>query len=110
MKPQRIQLRRVAGFNLQAASLALNGLPAKVVTRATAYGNPYHVGDGVTAKEACAVFKEYAADQLKNDPDWLEPLRGFNLACFCSTATKHCHAETLLRLANRKQRTNERTP
>jgi hypothetical protein len=42
MKPQRIQRKRVAGFDLQAASVALNGLPAIVVTRPGKWGNPFN--------------------------------------------------------------------
>ena len=38
--PQRIQLRRFAGWRLQEVSLALNGLPAKSITRPGLYGNP----------------------------------------------------------------------
>lgn len=41
MTPQRIRLSRAKGFNLQAASLALNGLPAVNVARPGKWGNPF---------------------------------------------------------------------
>lgn len=41
--PVRLQLSRVKGFNLQALSLATNGLAAVVVKRPTRWGNPYPV-------------------------------------------------------------------
>jgi hypothetical protein len=44
-KPQRIQVSRKAGFDLQAASRALNGLPAKLVTRPGKWGNPFSIDD-----------------------------------------------------------------
>lgn len=42
MKPQRIVLSRRAGFDLQAISHALNGLPAQSVARPGAVGQPVH--------------------------------------------------------------------
>ena len=41
--PVRLQLSRRKGFNLQAESLALNGLPASRVARPGRWGNPYQV-------------------------------------------------------------------
>ena len=44
-RPQRLQLSRHKGFNLQAASQALNGLPAKRVTRPGPWGNPFSIAE-----------------------------------------------------------------
>jgi hypothetical protein len=41
--PARLQLSRRAGFDLQAQSRALNGLPARSVARPGPYGNPWMV-------------------------------------------------------------------
>lgn len=120
--PQRIQLSRAHGFNLQAASLALNGLPAIVVARPSPWGNPHRVwrdgGQWFVSSRGCehhpvgdqaegialAVAK-HAADCLKSAPFYgsataLLELRGKNLACWCKLGTP-CHADTLLQLANR---------
>ena len=43
MKPRRMQLSRRRGFSLQAESKALNGLPAKRVTRPGPWGNPFTI-------------------------------------------------------------------
>lgn len=43
--PVRLQLNRRKGFNLQALSLATNGLPAVNVARPSKWGNPYKVGE-----------------------------------------------------------------
>ena len=40
-RPVRLQLSRRKGFNLQALSLATNGLPAVKVDRTTVFGNPF---------------------------------------------------------------------
>jgi len=100
--PQRITLRRTRGWRLQRTSRALNGLAAVRVARPGPWGNPQPVQHGITAAQACQTFKEYARDMLELDPDWLEPLRGKNLACWCKS--EPCHATVLLKLANRKRK------
>jgi hypothetical protein len=100
VKPVRLQLRRSKGFNLQAASLAINGLPAKIVARPTRWGNPFPFGPGRTQAEAVALAEKFIGDELKRNPGWLEPLRGHNLACWCKLGTP-CHADLLVELANR---------
>jgi hypothetical protein len=99
--PQRIQLSRKKGFNLQKASLKLNSLPAVNCARPGPWGNPQPVTETVTAKEACEIHAEYVHDMLKTGRDWLEPLRGKNLACWCKLDTKHCHVNLLLKEANK---------
>lgn len=42
-KPVRLQLSRAKGFDLQAASRAVNQLPAAKVDRTTPFGNHYRV-------------------------------------------------------------------
>lgn len=118
MKPQRIQLSRRKGFDLQKVSLVLNGLPAVNCARPGKWGNPFIVGkDGTRAKcvelfrnlcagllcisrgRECAdrqrAFLEYATDQRH-----LKSLRGKNLACWCALDGKPCHADVLLKIAN----------
>lgn len=110
MKPQRIQLRRHAGFNLQAASFAMNGLAAIKVDRTTRWGNPFVVGEeGVPdARAAVRLFRKlldrpdlgehhqffvFTRERLRAD------LGGRNLACWCPVG-QPCHAEVLLELSN----------
>src|SRR5262249_14452263 len=45
VKPQRLHLSRKRGFDLQATSKALYGLPAKLVTRPGKWGNPFTIDD-----------------------------------------------------------------
>jgi hypothetical protein len=117
MRPQRMQLSRQRGFNLQAASEALNGLPAKRVTRPGKWGNPFSIEAtadkyGLNHDEAQAKAVALCAQWLRGalDPK-LSPapppsraeiraeLQGHNLACWCAPGTP-CHAEVLIELAN----------
>lgn len=122
MKPQRIQLRRAKGFNLQAASMTLNGLPAVKVDRTTPWGNPCVVGQHGTRAECYrwfalamggyfvlalpgddAIYDKLQAycKMVKRD---VQQLRGNNTACWCSLPRPGepdlCHAAVLLELAN----------
>lgn len=75
-------------------------LPVGVVKveRGTDYGNPFIMHDESQRDQVCNAFDDYAKWRLTYQPDWLKPLRGKGLACWC--APKRCHAETLMRLAN----------
>ena len=78
-----------------------NGKPpsdAVLVDRRTPWGNPFPMDDETERDFVCDEFEDYAKKRLTNEPDWLSPLRGKNLVCWC--APKRCHAETLRRLAN----------
>jgi hypothetical protein len=117
MKPQRMQLSRKAGFNLQAASHALNGLPAKRITRPGKWGNPFTIAEtaaryGLDADAAQAKAVELCGAWLRGrldpalspgDPpsraEIREELSGYNLACWCRPGTP-CHADVLIALAN----------
>jgi hypothetical protein len=115
-EPRRIHRKRTRGFNLQAASTNPNGVV--VVTRPGPYGNPFAVGQvyiptdsfyqvysryldegRVTAENCLTAFRAYCEKVLALDPDWLEPLRGKDLACWCPEDSA-CHASVLLELAN----------
>lgn len=117
VRPVRMQVSRKAGFNLQEASHAINGLPAKLVTRPGPWGNPFAIDDvaktyGLSKAAAQAKAVAMAADWLRGtlDPK-LSPgeppsrdairreLAGHNLACWCKPGTP-CHADVLIALAN----------
>ena len=116
--PVRLQLSRKAGFNLQALSREVNGLPARKVDRSTGYGNPWSINrhesgrwyvDGPgTAPRGIVCANEEGARVVAVDPFRKEALRlgvsnalrGHNLACWCAPAAP-CHADVLLEIANR---------
>jgi hypothetical protein len=116
MTPVRIQLKRSAGFRLQAVSQEANGLQAVKVDRTTKWGNPHRPEDW----HEHWPFREKSVGEVGRD-DWcrdraleafrediaygllrleLSELRGKNLACWCKP-TQRCHADILLELANK---------
>jgi hypothetical protein len=76
---------------------------AVYVGRPTRWGNPYRVQMPMVDRLESVLtrFREYALSKLSmGDVEWLEPLRGKDLACFCKEGSP-CHADILLELANR---------
>jgi hypothetical protein len=106
IEPKRIQRKRVKGWTLAGATTNPNG--AMSVTRPGPWGNCYTVEE---YGEAAIQLFEFDLEQiLKDEPDYLEPLRGKDLACFCPLEDKDgnpvpCHADILLKWANRKEPT-----
>ena len=68
------------------------------VDRSSDWGNPFVMHRESERTKVCDLFAAYAKWRLTVDPQWLKPLRGKDLACWC--APKRCHADTLLKLAN----------
>jgi len=108
VQPVRVQRRRVKGWRIPPNTV--------YVGRGSRWGNPCAIGDLIimgakftggepkigpaSADDAVIYFKErVVAASLKNNPDWLKPLRGKNLACWCAEGTP-CHADILLEIAN----------
>lgn len=104
--PIAVQRKRTRGYRLPPNT--------KSVTRPGPYGNPYKIGDRfperlsvykwygdgtITADNCIPAFEAYAENRVLSEPEWLEPLRGFNLACFCPLDAP-CHRNPLLILAN----------
>jgi hypothetical protein len=101
-KPKRIQLSRKKGWRMPPNTVK--------VDRTTKWGNPFPIGKegplGRVAPDAEGAVGFFAT--MMDDPEIraaagypsdLSPLRGKNLACWCSG--KHCHADVLIELANR---------
>lgn len=110
--PVRIRLSRAKGFDLQAHSLATNGLPAINVARPGPWGNPFVVGKDGTRAECVRWHQIVMGGYLVVSDSWeaqraaqyyaaanLPALAGHNLACWCALDGP-CHGNTLLELAN----------
>ena len=70
----------------------------KNVSRASRWGNPYKLlahGGGFTLESSLKAYRYYIAIKLDKDPDFLKPLIGFDLGCFCDLDSP-CHADILL--------------
>ena len=79
-KPKRVQARRAKNY--------------KAVHRPTRWGNPFSLDD-YSREDSIAHYAEWLDEQLADDPEFLAPLRGYNLGCFCA---KHlaCHVDVIL--------------
>jgi len=74
------------------------------IDRTTRWGNPYKVGSLIAMpsgtricdrETAVALFELYLRHKLETDPDWLKPLRGKRLACWCVPLA--CHGDVIAR-------------
>ena len=70
---------------------------AVYVGRPSKWGNPYQ-NPSQSRQQKIELFRTYAQHILKTAPNWVEPLRGKDLVCWC--APLPCHADVLLELAN----------
>lgn len=105
--PERIQRQRKKDWRMPSGAIYI-GRPGP-------YGNPYPIGSRhifrdvdsgqefegtvVDVKGSMAFFRKYAVERLRGNPDWLKPLRGKTLACWCPV-NMPCHGDILLELAN----------
>lgn len=91
--PNRVQRTRTKG----------GGMPegAVYVGRGSKWGNPYKIGDDCPNAATAKLYFEVGLDKAPDDykVEFLEPLRGKDLACWCSL-DQPCHADVLLELAN----------
>ena len=69
------------------------------VDRKTIWGNPFILGKNGDRDTVCDKFELFALQKLQDEPNWLDPLKGKDLKCWC--APSRCHAETLRYLANK---------
>jgi Domain of unknown function (DUF4326) len=69
------------------------------------WGNPFVVGKDGDLPKVLDLYRQYAEERMQREPDWLEPLRGQDLVCWCQSPSdevkKPCHAEIVRELANR---------
>lgn len=70
------------------------------VDRTTRWGNDFIMAHEGTRDLAVDQHQQQAEAQWEADPDYFEPLRGKNLACWCGL-DKRCHGDNLLEIANR---------
>lgn len=88
--PKRIQRKRTKGFKMPANAI--------YVGRPSPWGNPYTLETN-NPSTAILKFQQWAWGKALANPDWLKPLRGKDLACWCRPG-EPCHADILLELAN----------
>lgn len=102
--PVRVQRKRTKGWKMPENTVYV-GRPGK-------FGNPFTIGCNAsefstnlpscvsTVEEAVECYHYWINKTIMVRNDFLKPLKGKNLACFCPL-DKPCHADILLRLANK---------
>lgn len=98
--PQRIQRKRTKGWRMPPNT--------KYVGRPTRWGNQFKGCRFGGRDESVRLFEESCNDWKNNTygyrdnhsfEEFIAPLRGKNLACWCAEG-EPCHADVLLKLAN----------
>ena len=79
---------RVVNGSAPAGSVAIG--------RGTVWGNPFIIGADGDRDTVVSKFYHYAKWRLEREPNWLEPLRGKDLACYCSPNSCHGNAIVML--------------
>ena len=90
---KRLQRKRTKGWRMPPNTVYV-GRPSK-------WANPFRIGIDGDREAVVRKFREYAMKKLKEDPNWLEPLRGKDLACWCPL-DKPCHADVLIELLRKE--------
>lgn len=102
----RVQRKRTKGWRMPEGAVYI-GRPSR-------WGNPWKEGGmahidpcpsdtapvcfTTTNAMAVALFRMLAEHRLSVEPDWLEPLRGHDLACWCEL-DEPCHGDVLVELS-----------
>lgn len=76
------------------------------VGRPSKYGNPYKMTriidpEPCSREEAIRKYEMVLNDELKDNPHFLDPLKGKDLACWCPL-DKPCHADVILKILGEK--------
>ena len=64
-----------------------------LVARPSRWGNPFSLSR-YDRETALRKYEQWLHERLESDPDFLEPLRGKMLACYCPL-DQPCHADIL---------------
>ena len=91
---KRIQRKRSKGWRMPKNTI--------YVGRPTRWGNPFRVGKDGNREEVIEKYRKWLKEKLKEDPDFLEPLRGKDLTCWCPL-DKLCHADVILEFLAKKE-------
>lgn len=70
------------------------------VGRPTKWGNPWTIKE-YGREDALRLYESWLREEILLDPDFLEPLKGKDLACWCPL-DKPCHADVILKVLGEK--------
>ena len=83
---KRVQRKRTKGWRMPENAI--------YVGRGSLWGNPYRLTE-YSRLEALRLYVRRVKWMLEKNPDFLEPLKGKDLACWCRL-DEDCHADFLL--------------
>jgi hypothetical protein len=90
---KRIQRKRSKGWKMPPNTV--------YVGRPSNWGNPFAIEECGTREKAIAKYETVLKQVLEDCPDFLDPLKGKDLACWCPL-NKPCHADVLLKMLEAK--------
>ena len=73
---------------------------AVYIGRGSPWGNPFRIGKDGDRALVIARFRAYAERKIQAEPEWITPLEGKNVVCFCAPLA--CHGDVLASLVERK--------
>lgn len=68
----------------------------KRVCRPSRWGNPFIIGEH-PLDEILIKYEKKIREKLQENPEFLDPLIGYNLGCYCNLDSP-CHADILLKI------------
>lgn len=76
----------------------VDGVPqgAVYIGRPSPWGNPFTIGKHGSRDDVIRKFEAYARERLRDEPEWLAPLRGRDLVCWCAPEPCHGHVIAIL--------------
>ena len=94
---KRIQRKRTKGWRMPPNTV--------YVGRPTKWGNPFVIGTilyfpdprALTRENVIEMYESWVRKKVNEDPTFLNPLKGKDLACFCPL-DKPCHADVILKV------------
>jgi len=91
-KMKRIQRKRTKGWKMPANTVN--------IARPSHWGNPFPIA--VFGRDECLrLYRQWLKQTLADDPFFLDPLKGKDLACFCPL-DKPCHGDVILEFLENK--------
>lgn len=101
--PKVVNLRDYGAGGVKPRPWGPFDLPDHVVRvdRGSKYGNQYPIGGMYDREVSLALYARYLDERLAKEPEYLEPLRGKGLACWCRPPEGFrgrllCHAQIIV--------------
>lgn len=78
-----------------------NGMQGVYIGRGSAWGNPFVIGKHGDRAEVIEKYRIYASKRISQEPNWLTPLKGKDLVCYCAPLA--CHGDILMKMIEGEQ-------